>query len=114
MHFPLFSLLLAVLLVVGLTFVVFGLGATKKRPPGDEVEPEQRAADAEVLAQVKRIAWDHRELDEPLADELIHYLNARENDLNLRAVRNEAAEIAWRHRDDCPDLSLIVLAALLR
>ena len=107
-------LLVALLLVIGLTFVVFGLGARPRRPPGDEVEPEQRTADAEVLAQVKRIAWDHRELDEPLADELIRYLNAREKDLNLRAVRNEAAEIAWRHRDDCPDLSLIVLAALLR
>lgn len=106
-------LLVALVLVTGLTFVVFGLGATHRRPPGEEVEPEQRTADAEVLAQVKSIAWDHRELDEPLADELIRYLNAREKDLNLRAVRNEAAEIAWRHRDECPDLSLIVLAVLL-
>lgn len=105
-------LALALLLVLGLTFVVFGLGTTPKRPTGDEVEPEQRGIDAEVLARVKSIAWDHRELDEPLADELIRYLNARERDLNLRAVRNEVAEIAWRHRDDSPDLSVIVLDAV--
>jgi hypothetical protein len=106
-------LALALLLVLGLTFLVFGLGSAPARAGGDEVEPEQRAADAEVLARVKRIAWDHRELDQPLADELIRYLNARENDLNLRAVRNEVAEIAWRHRDDCPDLSQIVRDASL-
>ena len=105
-------LALALLLVLGLTFVLFGLGTGPRRPVGDEVEPEHRAADAEVLARVKRIAWDHRELDEPLADELIRYLNARENDLDLRAVRNEVAEIAWRHREACPDLSLIVRDAV--
>ena len=61
-----------------------------------------------MLARVKAIAWDHREIDTPLADELIGYLNARERDLDLRSVRHEVAEIAWRHREDCPDLSVIV------
>ena len=105
-------LALALLLVLGVTFLVFGMrtqSAPRSRP---EVEPEQRDADAAVLARVKQIAWDHRELDEPLADELIRYLNARERDLDLRAVRNEVAEIAWRHREECPALSEIVRAAV--
>ena len=100
-------LFLALLLVVGLTFIVFGSGSASSRPR-PEVEPEQREADAKVLARVRAIAWDHREIDEPLADELIRYLNARERDLDLRAVRLEVAEIAWRHREDCPDLSEII------
>ena len=101
-------LFLALLLVGGLTFLVFGMlgsprtGAAPERP---ELEPEARARDGEVLARVKAIAWDHREIDAPLADELIRYLNARERDLDLRAVRNEVAEIAWRHRESCPYLS---------
>ena len=105
-------LFVALLLVVGLTFVVFGLRSAPRSGPRPEVEPDRRAVDAAVLARVKRIAWDHRELDEPLADALIHHLNARERDLDLRAVRNEVAEIAWRHREDCPFLSEIVRAAL--
>jgi hypothetical protein len=104
-------LFLALLLPVVLAFVVFG---TRAAAPGSrpEVEPEQRAADAAVLARVKAIAWDHREIDTPLADELIRYLNARGRDLDLQAVRHEVAEIAWRHRDDCPDLSVIVRDAV--
>lgn len=104
-------LFLALVLALGLAFVVFGSGSApaRERP---EVEPEQRAIDGAVLAKVKSIAWDHRELDSPLADELIRYINARERDLDLRAVRHEVAEIAWRHRDDCPDLSVIVRAAV--
>ena len=101
-------LFLALLLVGGLTFLVFGMrGSTRTgpRPERPELEPEARARDGEVLARVKAIAWDHREIDAPLADELIRYLNARERDLDLRAVRNEVAEIAWRHRDSCPYLS---------
>jgi hypothetical protein len=108
-------LLLALLLVGGLTFLVFGMrGSTRTGPAPErpELEPEARAADGEVLARVKRIAWDHRELDTALADELIRYLNARENDLDLRAVRNEVAEIAWRHRATSPDLSQIVRHAV--
>jgi hypothetical protein len=101
-------LFLALVLVLGITFVVFGLRPTPPTGPRPEVEPEQREADAAALARVRQIAWDHRELDGPLADELIRYLNARENDLDLRAVRHEVAEIAWRHREECPDLSVIV------
>ena len=108
-------LFLALLLVGGLTFLVFGMlgstgaGAAPQRP---ELEPEARARDGEVLARVRAIAWDHREIDAPLADELIRYLNARERDLDLRAVRLEVAEIAWRHREDCPDLSVIIREAV--
>ena len=104
-------LLLALLLVGGLTFVVFGMrgptrtGSARERP---EVEPQARARDGEVLARVKRLAWEAREVETPLADELIRYLNAREKDLDLRAVRNEVAEIAWRHRTTCPTLSELV------
>jgi hypothetical protein len=105
-------LFLALLLVAGLTFLVFGMRPSSPPRHRPEVDPDRREADAEVLARVKRIAWDHRELDEPLADELIRFLNARERNLDLRAVRNEVAEIAWRHREDCPALSEIVLAAL--
>lgn len=105
-------LLLALLLVVGVTFLAFGVGSAPASRARPEVEPERRAADAEVLARVKQIAWDHRDLDPPLADALIAFLNARERDLDLRAVRNEAAEIAWRHREECPALSEIVRAAL--
>ncbi len=109
-------LFLALMLVLGVTFLVFGAraaGRSAPTAPRPEVEPEARARHGEVLARVKQIAWDHRELDPPLADELIGYLNARENDLDLRAVRNEVAEIAWRHRDTCPDLSEIVRQAAL-
>lgn len=101
-------LLLALLLVGGLTFLVFGMrGSTRTGPAPErpELEPEARARDSEVLARVKRLAWEHRDVDTALADELIRYLNARERDLDLRAVRNEVAEIAWRHRDSCPYLS---------
>ncbi len=104
-------LALTLMVAVGIAFLVFGAwgggssAATTSRP---ELEPEQREADAEVLKRVKQIAWDHREIDAPLADQLIGYLNARENDLDLHAVRNEVAEIAWRARDQCPDLSVIV------
>lgn len=106
-------LLLAIVLVVALSLLVFGGSSSgPTSAPRPEVEPEQRAADAEVLGRVKKIAWDHREIDPPLADELIRYLNARERDLDLRAVRHEVAEIAWRHRDDCPDLSVIVRDAV--
>jgi len=104
-------LFIALVLVAGLTFLVFGArGETRSGPPParPEVEPEARARDGDVLARVKRLAWDSREIDAPLADELIRYLNARENDLDLRAVRNEAAEIAWRHRTTCPALSELV------
>lgn len=101
-------LVLVLVLALGLAFVVFGSRSAPAPSARPEVEPEQRAADAAVLARVRAIAWDHRELDSPLADELIRYLNAQENDLDLRAVRHEVAEIAWRHRDDCPDLSVIV------
>ena len=105
-------LFLAILLVVALAFAVFGRRAPASTRPRPDVEPDRRAEHAAVLARVKKIAWDHRELDPPLAEELIRYLNARENDLDLRAVRNEVAEIAWRHRDDCPALSEIVRAAV--
>lgn len=103
-------LLMALVLVAGLAFVVFGArGASPSGPVArPEVEPEARARDGEVLRRVKRLAWDSREIDGPLADELIRYLNARENDLDLRAVRNEVAEIAWRHRTTCPTLSELV------
>ncbi len=104
-------LFLALVLVLGVTFLVFGVGGALRSglgPARPEVEPEARAEDGEVLQRVKRIAWDHREIDTPLADDLITFLNARENDLDLRAVRHEVAEIAWRHRIDCPDLSTIV------
>lgn len=106
-----FAAALAMALVVGIAFLVFGAGAATRstgQAPRPEVEPEQRDADARVLARVRQIAWDHREIDGPLADEIIAYLNARENSLDLRAVRHEVAEIAWRHREGCPDLSVIV------
>jgi hypothetical protein len=103
--FPL--LLLSV--VVGALLVAYAL----VRPPLPSVtrgalDPRRHEADADVLARVKSIAWDHRELDAPLADDLIAYLNEHEDDADLRPVRNELAEIAWRHRDDSPDLSQIV------
>jgi hypothetical protein len=105
-------LFLALVLALGLAFVVFGSRSAPTSRARPEVEPEARTADAAVLARVRAIAWDHREIDSPLADELIRYLNARERDLDLRAVRHEVAEIAWRHRDDCPDLSVIVRDAV--
>lgn len=62
-----------------------------------------------LLVKVKELAWDHRELDTPLADALIGYLNDHEHDPDQRAVRNQVAEIAWQHRDTCPDLSVLVI-----
>jgi hypothetical protein len=106
-----FAAVFALALVVGIAFLAFGTATatqSTRRPQGPEVEPQQRDADARVLARVRRIAWEHRDIDGPLADEIIRYLNARESSLDLRAVRREVAEIAWRHREDCPDLSVIV------
>lgn len=104
--------LLLLTLVVGTVLVVYALSRPSLGAGPTAVDPSHREADAETLARVKAIAWEHRELDTPLADDLIAYLNAHEDDPDLRPVRNEVAEIAWRHRDDCPDLSEIVRDAL--
>jgi hypothetical protein len=104
--------LLLLMLVVGTVLVAYALARPSLGPGRAAIDPGRRAADAETLARVKAIAWDHRELDTPLADDLIAHLNAHEDDPDLRPVRNEVAEIAWRHRDDCPDLSEIVRDAL--
>jgi hypothetical protein len=104
--------LLLLVLVVGAVLVAYALTRPTLGPGLTAIDPSDRDAHAEALGRVKTIAWEHRELDTPLADDLIAYLNAHEDDPDLRPVRNEVAEIAWRHRDDCPDLSEIVRDAL--
>ena len=48
----------------------------------------------------------------PLADALIGYLNEHDRDPDQHAVRNQVGEIAWQHRDTCPNLSVIVVDVL--
>ena len=67
-----------------------------------------------VLARVKDLAWDSREIETPLADALIGYLNEHERDPDQQAVRNQLGEIAWAHREACPNLSAIVIDELRR
>ena len=106
--------MLFVLVLLGGAFVLMMsiAGAIRR----GTIPPPQRSLPAPgpdpVLVKLKDLAWDHRELDTPLADALISYLNAHERDPDHRAVRNEVGEIAWQHRDTCPDLSVLVIDLL--
>lgn len=107
-----------VLLLGAIVLVAAVASAVSRRPqtalPPPRTVPPQAPPPDPTLARVKRMAWDHRDLDPPLADELIAFLNAHEVDADQRAVRNEVAEIAWRHRETCPDLSTLVIDLVRR
>jgi hypothetical protein len=109
-----FGLVPVLLLLVVLGLVVAGVVlASGSRPSvtGASPPPALPAPDP-VLARVKDLAWDHRDLDTPLADALIGYLNEHERDADQLAVRNQVGEIAWQHRDTCPNLSVLVIDLL--
>ncbi len=107
-----FELLFVLVLIGGAFVVMLPIAGAIRRgttpPPPRSLAPGPDPA----LVKVKDLAWDHRELDTPLADALIGYLNQHERDPDQRAVRNEVAEIAWQHRDTCPDLSVLVIDLL--
>jgi hypothetical protein len=106
--------LLLVLAILGGAIVLgfVSIAAATRRPVTPAPERPALPQSDPVLAQVKDLAWDHRDLDTPLADALIGYLNEHERDADQHAVRNQVGEIAWRHRDDCPNLAVIVIDLL--
>ncbi len=106
-------LLLLALLAGGAVVVVSVVVGATRRPPVTAAPPHPMLPGPDpVLARVKGIAWDSREIDTPLADALIAHLNEHERDADQSAVRNQVGEIAWQHRETCPNLSAIVIAEL--
>ncbi len=107
--------LLLVLLVMLGAIVLVGtvvVNASRRPPVPPAPQPPALPEPDPVLVRVKDLAWDHRELDTPLADALIEYLNQHESNPDQRFVRNQVGEIAWQHRDTCPDLSVLVIDLL--
>ncbi|GAA1941661.1 hypothetical protein GCM10009815_40730 [Nocardioides marmoribigeumensis] len=106
-------LLLLAVLAIGVVVVVSVVGAASPRRsvPPTPTQPQLPGPDP-VLARVRTLAWDSREIETPLADALIGYLNEHEHDPDHRAVRNQVGEIAWQHRETCPSLSTLVIDAV--
>ena len=106
-------LMLLLLFAAGIVVVVSVVAAASRRtavppaPPRPQLPPPDPA-----LVKVKDLAWDSREIDTPLADALIGYLNEHERDADHQRVRNQVSEIAWEHRGTCPNLSELVLRTL--
>ena len=107
---PMMMMLVVVaLVVVGVVLTVGSRPSVSGPPP-----PPQLPGPDPVLARVKDLAWDSREVETPLADALIAYLNEHERDPDQQSVRNQVGEIAWQHRETCPNLSAIVIDELRR
>jgi hypothetical protein len=105
-------LILGLLLAGAVVVVSVVAGATRRTSlPAAPARPALPAPDP-VLARVRDLAWDSREIEPQLADALIGYLNEHERDEDQHAVRNQVGEIAWQHRDTCPSLSTLVIDAL--
>jgi hypothetical protein len=110
---PVELLLLLLVLGAGAAVVISVVVAASRRSAVTASPPHPALPGPDpVLARIRTIAWDSREIDAPLADALIGYLNEHEGDRDQRAVRNEVGEIAWQHRETCPNLSTIVIDAL--
>ena len=106
-------LILVIVLLTAVVAIVAGVVlAASRRAVADAPQSPALSGPDPVLARVKDLAWDSREVDTELADALIGYLNDHERDADQRAVRNQVGEIAWAHRDSCPNLSAIVIAEL--
>lgn len=64
-----------------------------------------------VLAQVRKIAWDHRDLDPELAGAVIARLRAFEQRPSPD-ILDELLEVAWQHREASPHLSEILISTI--
>lgn len=114
MALGMFELMVVLVLLGGAFVLMLSLAAAVRRgvaPPPPRAPAALPGPDP-VLVRVKDLAWDHRDLDTPLADALIVYLNEHERDPDQHAVRNQVGEIAWQHRESCPNLSVLVIDLL--
>lgn len=78
---------------------------------GDDGADPSATVSAETnrtVARIKAIAWDHRDLDPGLAEDLIGRIRVHDADPR-RGVLDDLRELAWSARDEAPDLSAIVL-----
>jgi hypothetical protein len=100
-------LVLMLVLVIAAAWVIVGLARGVRTPPA--VSGRVRA----VVARVKEIAWDHRELEPVLAGAVIDRVRAFELDPGPE-VLDDLLEIAWEHREGSQLLSEILISEIRR
>lgn len=98
-------ILLMLLVLVAAVWVLVVLVRAGRGAP--VVETRVRA----VLAEVRKIAWDHRDLDPELAGAVIARLRAFDRRPSPD-ILDDLLEVAWQHREESPHLSEILISTI--